>query len=99
MSRSIGDFVANSVGVISEPEVYSRLLKKEDKFIILASDGLWEFITSKEAVEIVGDLIDTGYSQNCCDVLVREATTRWSKNDETIDDITVIVAFLSNSQC
>ena len=40
MSRSIGDNVATSVGVTSEPEIFSRLIKKEDKFIIIASDGL-----------------------------------------------------------
>lgn len=25
----------------------------QDKFIVLASDGVWEFITSKEAVDII----------------------------------------------
>lgn len=29
-------------------------LDPSHKFMILASDGVWEFITSKEAVEIVG---------------------------------------------
>lgn len=37
----------------SEPDHTSIELTPSDKFIILASDGVWEFISSKEAVEIV----------------------------------------------
>lgn len=48
MSRSFGDEVAASVGVIAEPEIMEYNLKAEDKFIILASDGVWEFISSEE---------------------------------------------------
>lgn len=47
MSRSIGDSVAAQVGVISEPEVLSVELTREHKFLILASDGVWEFISSQ----------------------------------------------------
>lgn len=50
MSRSIGDKVAHTVGVTSEPEIRCSAVKPEDRFIILASDGLWEFISSQEAV-------------------------------------------------
>lgn len=28
-------------------------LTPQDKFIVLASDGVWEFISSKEAVDII----------------------------------------------
>lgn len=48
MSRSFGDEVAASVGVIPVPEIFDWKLTKEDKFVILASDGLWEFIESGE---------------------------------------------------
>lgn len=55
MSRSVGDLVASSVGVIPEPgkllltlEFRETELSEEDKFIILASDGVWEFIDNEE---------------------------------------------------
>jgi serine/threonine protein phosphatase PrpC len=48
MSRSFGDQVAASVGVIAEPEITEWEFKAEDKFFILASDGVWEFIESDE---------------------------------------------------
>lgn len=43
------------VGVTSEPECTIVDLTPQDKFIILASDGVWEFISSQEAVDIVGN--------------------------------------------
>ena len=42
------------VGVISEPEIYTTALGPQDEFIILASDGVWEFVDSQAAVDIVG---------------------------------------------
>ena len=44
MSRSIGDYVAQSVGVIPEPEIIFKDLDEYDRFMVIASDGLWEFI-------------------------------------------------------
>lgn len=45
--------LCHRVGVTSEPDHTSVELIPQDKFIILASDGVWEFISSKEAVDIV----------------------------------------------
>jgi hypothetical protein len=41
------------VGVSSEPGVINLELDPSHKLIILASDGVWEFISSKEAVDLV----------------------------------------------
>ena len=48
MSRSFGDEIAASVGIIAQPEITEWKLTPEDKFVILASDGVWEFIESEE---------------------------------------------------
>jgi pyruvate dehydrogenase phosphatase len=37
----------------AEPSIYTRALHPQDKFIIFASDGLWEHLTNQQAVEIV----------------------------------------------
>lgn len=42
------------VGVSSEPQHIQLDLTPADKLLILASDGVWEFISSQEAVELVG---------------------------------------------
>jgi len=52
MSRSIGDFVAHSVGVIETPEVKEYQLNLDDQIIIIASDGVWEFMSNQVVAEI-----------------------------------------------
>lgn len=46
MSRSLGDQVAHSVGVSSIPEITEYILELEDKFVVIATDGVWEFLTN-----------------------------------------------------
>ena len=47
MARSLGDLVAASVGVSPEPEVFDFILEPDDKFIVIASDGVWEFLSNE----------------------------------------------------
>jgi len=53
MSRSLGDFAAKKVGLISDPEVQTLELTQQDQFIIIASDGVWDVCNSSEAVGFV----------------------------------------------
>lgn len=53
MSRSIGDQVAARVGVTAEPEIIEATFSSEDKYILLASDGIWEFISNEEVIHVV----------------------------------------------
>ena len=94
MSRSFGDEVAHLVGVITEPEIVEYYFCKEDKFIILGSDGLWEFINSEECVEIVKDFYLEKNIEGALTYLYKEASKRWILEEEIIDDITILIAFL-----
>ena len=38
--------------VIPDPELKSHDLQKEDEFLIIASDGLWDVVSTTEAVSI-----------------------------------------------
>ena len=90
--RSLGDVVAHTAGVISEPEFTDfELDPKTDKFLVVATDGLWEFVTNEETVEIVEGQIGPAQA---VDTLVTEAGTRWMAEEQVIDDTTVIVANL-----
>jgi serine/threonine protein phosphatase PrpC len=53
MSRSLGDSVAATVGVIPDPDIQEHRLTPDDKFLIIASDGIWELISNEKAVSIV----------------------------------------------
>lgn len=41
MSRSLGDNISKPIGVTHEPEILTHELNHEDKFILVASDGVW----------------------------------------------------------
>lgn len=90
MTRSFGDLIAASVGVIPKPEVWKRTLDDHDKFMILASDGVWEFISSQEAVDIVNKYPD---GESACKALYEESAKRWRAEEEVIDDITCLVVY------
>lgn len=99
MSRSIGDGEAKGHGVIPDPEVTEMEVqlgadgsKTGDAFVIVASDGIWEFISSQQACEVVAkyDLAIKG-----CEQLVKLAEQKWKEEEGSYrDDITCIVAKL-----
>jgi len=94
MSRSLGDSLFHRVGVTSDPEVVVRELGDYDEFIIIASDGVWEMLTSEEAVAIVHNCRAKNATQACVD-LIHAATAKWQVMEGAYrDDITAIVAFL-----
>lgn len=93
MSRALGDRVAALAGVTAEPEVFTTFLKDSDKFLVLATDGIWEFVSSSEAVRIVKGALEAGRPEACCELLVNEALNRWKRVDTSVDDITAIVLF------
>ena len=93
MARSFGDEVAASVGTISEPVIESFDITENDKFIIIASDGIWEFITSLECVNIVKDFYLQKDLKGCLKYLLNESSKRWIKEEEVIDDITCVLIF------
>lgn len=37
----------------AEPSIYTRVLRRNDQFVIFASHGLWEHLSNEEAVDIV----------------------------------------------
>ena len=91
MSRHFS--AVKSVGVIPEPEVTEFECTPDDKFMIMASDGVWEFIGSQEAVDIVQDKLASG--SNCtqaCQELIEQASQRWAEEEgDYRDDITAII--------
>ena len=61
MARSIGDHAVKGVGVIAEPVVSVHTVDEElDEFVIIATDGVWEFMSSEDAVNIVGRYLYDG---------------------------------------
>ena len=94
MSRSFGDQVASKVGVNAVPELSHRVMSAEDKIIVIASDGVWEFLENQEVADIVFPFFLQKNAEGAAECLVRAAFKRWKKEENVIDDITCIVIFL-----
>ena len=44
--------------VTARPEVTHHKLTENDKFLVIATDGLWDELSNEEVVELVGKLLD-----------------------------------------
>lgn len=60
MSRSFGDKVAAQVGIIAEPELQHFERTPDLSFMLIASDGVWEFMDDQECVEFIDTEMTTG---------------------------------------
>ncbi|KAJ6763573.1 ALPHABET ISOFORM E-RELATED [Salix purpurea] len=56
MARAFGDFCLKDFGLISVPDISYRHLTEKDEFIVLATDGIWDVLSNKEAVDIVASV-------------------------------------------
>ena len=93
MSRSIGDFVASKLGVIPEPKFIDEKIDKDTKYIIVASDGIWEFLDNDTVKNMVKPFYEKNDPNGACKELIKKATEFWNQEDVVVDDITVIVVF------
>ena len=55
ISRSLGDLLAHHIGVTSEPDVRVEEIQQSDKFMTIATDGVWSHIEAEDVGEIVGE--------------------------------------------
>ncbi|CAD8202823.1 unnamed protein product [Paramecium octaurelia] len=96
MTRSLGDEIAHSVGVSDKPEILQFDLGKNDKAIILGSDGLFEFLSDEQIINCISPYYDTSNIEGACNQLMLAACNGWmQKCNNLIDDITFIVLFLT----
>ncbi|RWW32564.1 hypothetical protein GW17_00002754 [Ensete ventricosum] len=51
-TRSIGDSIAESIGVIATPEIFVMELTQDHPFFVIASDGVFEFLSSQAVVDM-----------------------------------------------
>ena len=84
------DAVARALGVVAEPSVDGpRLVDEDDRFLIVASDGVWEHVSNDEAVMIAAACDGP---EEAAEKIADEAKKRWRNEEEgSSDDVTVVV--------
>ncbi|OVA13070.1 Protein phosphatase 2C (PP2C)-like domain [Macleaya cordata] len=90
----------------AEPSIYTRAICPQDKFLVFASDGLWEHMTNQEVVEIVYNYPRTGIARRLVKTALSEAGRKRQMRYDDLkkvdkgnrrhfhDDITVVVIFI-----
>jgi serine/threonine protein phosphatase PrpC len=93
MARTLGDESVKAHGVIATPEVkLTEMDLKADPFIILATDGVWEFLDSEFVVKAVAKKIQADGPTRTVEKLQREARKRWRQEEgDYCDDITSLL--------
>ena len=78
MTRSLGDFVAKTVGVTCEPEikVFSNL-NEHDRAVVIASDGIWDRIPNEEMAQVLQPFYDKRDPEGAAMELIRISVERW----------------------
>ncbi|KAK4586606.1 hypothetical protein RGQ29_023672 [Quercus rubra] len=96
LSRALGDYCLKEFGLISVPDVTQRNITSRDKFVILATDGLWDVISNQEAVQIVSS---TPVREKSAKRLVEYAVHAWKHKKRGIakDDISAVCLFFHTS--
>ncbi|CAD8101382.1 unnamed protein product [Paramecium sonneborni] len=88
MTRSFGDKIASKVGVIAEPEILEFKITKAHKFIVIASDGVWDQLTNDEVMDLILPYFKDKQIELATERVVREAFNRWKQYSILRDDIT-----------
>ena len=86
-TRSIGDGEGERIGVFAEPELVSKKLREQDQFICLASDGVWEFLSSQRVVDMV---LRFTSPLEACHAVVAESYRLWLQYDVRTDDLRLV---------
>ena len=57
-TRSLGDAMSIKLGIVAEAELLQKQLREQDQFVVLGSDGLWEFLSNQAVCDRVTFLMD-----------------------------------------
>ena len=69
LSRAFGDWELKSYGVISEPHINIIIIENSDKYIIIASDGVWDVLEDNDVFELYKDKHKNNTLELCRDII------------------------------
>ncbi|KAL2901319.1 putative protein phosphatase 2C 25 [Bienertia sinuspersici] len=99
-----------SAALSSEPSIVTRDVEPNDRFLIFASDGLWEHLSNQQAVEIVHKNPRRRIAKRLVYEALRKTVTKYEISNTKLrrtnkgqrrlyhDDITVVVIYLDHER-
>uniref|UniRef100_A0A915IQD9 protein-serine/threonine phosphatase n=1 Tax=Romanomermis culicivorax TaxID=13658 RepID=A0A915IQD9_ROMCU len=101
LSRCFGDHGAKNSSLSSEcqivsayPDVKVEKLRPDDRFVILACDGIWNSLSSQELVDLVSQRLSKGRTpvqvcEEVCDICLSDVAN--GSDDTGCDNMTIII--------
>ncbi len=89
LTRSFGDKEMKKYGVLSTPDIYIKNVEKDDLFIVIASDGVWDVVEENEILKMTKE----GISSND----FSKKIVNLAKERDTHDNISCIVIKLNKN--
>ena len=93
MSRCIGDLKGKKCGLISEPEIIEYNLDERSKYMVICSDGVWEFLNNEDVMRIGIDFYLKDNIGEFIDKIIKVSEFWWEKEDIIRDDITAVIVY------
>ena len=93
MSRSLGDYQGKKCGIIPIPEIIEYKLDENSKYCVICSDGVWEFLSNKNVMEIGNEYYLKKDIIGFTHKLIQVSENLWEKKDVIVDDITAVIIF------
>ena len=93
MSRSLGDLEAKECGVISTPQIIEYNINNNSKYMVICSDGVWEFASNEQVRDIGNIFYKKNDASGFCSELIKYSVELWEQNEIIRDDITVVSVF------
>ena len=89
VTRAFGDHALRDSGLTAVPHILKYTLKPFDKFLVIASDGVWDELSDQDAVSFCKDDVS---AKQIAQQIVKTAVQRGSK-----DNVSVIVVRFNGS--
>ena len=94
ISRSLGDKIAELIGVIATPEILEFNIEEKSKYIIMGSDGLFDYLSNYDILDIAGSLLIKKNPDKACLAVIERAAEIFKEKEKRIDDITINIIIL-----
>ena len=78
LSRAFGDWEIKRFGVITDPHVTRINITDNDKYVIVATDGIWDVLDDKD-VYLLANNIDN--SKELCNIIIQKALEKGSTDN------------------
>ena len=89
VTRAFGDHALIKCGLVATPHIVRHVIKPFEKYLVIASDGIWDELSDQDVVSLCND--DYTTKQMAANI-VKTALTRGSK-----DNISVLVIKLNEA--